>query len=305
MKEDSKSIENENEISKDDTKSNKLKKAKTELFNRLNTAENARIKRNISVFLQKYSKVTVYGIVIALMVIVCAVSLINRRNQVDDEGTMMSMTEIAAESKPFAGKSFNAEILTYDDMLQIEGENGNGELSDADQQRIDAILASVDVGGDGTTVYDKSQSITLNEREEVQVDTTQAQTVTVVQSTDETSSSSLVSAPVYATADGNYEYVGEFTLTAYCPCPICCGAWSNMENPTTASGTRATANRTVAVDTSVFPFGTEILINGQVYVAEDRGSAINGNHIDIFFSTHQEAVNFGKQKGSVYKKITN
>ena len=37
-----------------------------------------------------------------------------------------------------------------------------------------------------------------------------------------------------------------------------------------------------AVDPSVIPYGTEVLIDGHVYIAEDCGGAVKGNVIDIF-----------------------
>lgn len=83
------------------------------------------------------------------------------------------------------------------------------------------------------------------------------------------------------------------TATAYCPCVKCCGKWSDG---ITASGVKAKANRTVAVDRKVIPLGTTILINGNEYVAEDTGGAIKGNKIDIYFDSHEEALNFGKQR---------
>ena len=43
-----------------------------------------------------------------------------------------------------------------------------------------------------------------------------------------------------------------------------------------------------------------IVIDGHTYVAEDTGSAIKGNRIDIYFDTHQEALNFGVQYADVY-----
>ena len=94
--------------------------------------------------------------------------------------------------------------------------------------------------------------------------------------------------------------LGEFTVTAYCPCEICCGEYSNPDNPTTSSGTRATAGRTVAADISVLPYGTQIIINNHIYTVEDTGGAITGNHIDLYYDTHEEAVAFGKQQLNVY-----
>lgn len=95
--------------------------------------------------------------------------------------------------------------------------------------------------------------------------------------------------------------LGEFTLTAYCPCEKCCG--KTPDDPyykVTASGTICEANRTVAVDTDVIPMGSILYINGYKYIAEDVGGAILGNHIDIYFDTHQEALEFGVQTADVY-----
>ncbi len=100
----------------------------------------------------------------------------------------------------------------------------------------------------------------------------------------------------------------EVIATAYCPCEKCCGKWA-LSRPTdangnaivyTASGAIAQAGRTIAVDTSVFPFGTVLTINGVEYVAEDRGGAIKGNRIDVYFDDHNEALQFGRQTLTAY-----
>ena len=102
--------------------------------------------------------------------------------------------------------------------------------------------------------------------------------------------------PVYATSHG--KSLGKFVITAYCTCRICCGVYSGGNR--TASGTVPTTNRTIAVDTSVIPFGTRVVINGQIYVAEDRGGAIKGKRIDMFFYTHKEALRWGRRTMEVY-----
>ena len=79
-----------------------------------------------------------------------------------------------------------------------------------------------------------------------------------------------------------------YKITAYCPCAKCCG----KTNGRTASGTTATAGRTVAAS-SKFAFGTKLNIGGHVYTVEDRGGAINGNKIDIFVNSHAEALAWG------------
>lgn len=79
-----------------------------------------------------------------------------------------------------------------------------------------------------------------------------------------------------------------YKITAYCPCSKCCGKSTGR----TASGTKATPGRTVAAS-SKFAFGTKLNIGGHVYTVEDRGGAVNGNKIDIFVSSHSEALAWG------------
>ncbi|MCM1499655.1 MAG: SH3 domain-containing protein [Clostridium sp.] len=100
--------------------------------------------------------------------------------------------------------------------------------------------------------------------------------------------------PVTATESG--ECIGTFTITAYCGCDKCSGGSGK-----TASGTTPTEGRTIAADTSILPYGTQVVIDGIVYTVEDCGSGVKGNHIDIFFSTHKKAKAFGKRTLKVYK----
>lgn len=93
-----------------------------------------------------------------------------------------------------------------------------------------------------------------------------------------------------------YKSLGKFTLTAYCGCSRCCGKSDGV----TASGKKAKANHTIAVDKKKIPLGTEVVINKVKYVAEDTGGGIKGNHIDIYFDSHSEALDFGRQKATVY-----
>ena len=99
--------------------------------------------------------------------------------------------------------------------------------------------------------------------------------------------------PVTATESG--ECIGTFTITAYCGCKKCSGG------KTTASGTTPTEGRTIAADTSILPYGTQVVIDGIVYTVEDCGSGVRGNHIDIFFATHEKAKAFGTKTVKVYK----
>lgn len=87
-------------------------------------------------------------------------------------------------------------------------------------------------------------------------------------------------------------------VTAYCPCVKCCGP--NAQG-ITASGKRVSYNggKFVAADTHVLPFGQKLVIpgyaDGQPVEVTDRGGAIKGNKLDLYFPTHQEALVWGRQ----------
>lgn len=102
---------------------------------------------------------------------------------------------------------------------------------------------------------------------------------------------------VEAVADPEPELIslGEFKIFAYCPCASCCGKSDGI----TATGTVATAGRTIAVDPEVIPLGSTVIIDGHEYVAEDTGGGIEGKKIDIFCDSHQEAINRGVIKREV------
>lgn len=92
------------------------------------------------------------------------------------------------------------------------------------------------------------------------------------------------------------QYAGEFTVTHYCPCEICCGKSDGI----TSTGTQATEGRTVAVDPEVIPLGSTVIIDGHEYIAEDVGGAIKNHKLDIFVSDHQKALELGVVKKDVY-----
>ena len=99
--------------------------------------------------------------------------------------------------------------------------------------------------------------------------------------------------------------------TGYCKCGDCCnwkrtfygkpviksgsGKGDRKSIGITANGTKAKPG-TIAADTSKYPFGTVMHIPGYGYGrVEDRGSAIKGEHIDLFFKSHGQALEWGKQ----------
>ncbi len=91
-------------------------------------------------------------------------------------------------------------------------------------------------------------------------------------------------------------YAGRFTTTAYCSCRKCCRGGKNR----TKSGTIPQAGHTISADLSVFPLGTKLRIGGTIYTVEDSGSGIRGNKLDIFFNSHNQALQYGRQSADVY-----
>lgn len=96
--------------------------------------------------------------------------------------------------------------------------------------------------------------------------------------------------------------IGFFVVTAYCPCEKCCGVWADG---ITATGTKATQGKTIAVDPSLIELGSVVYFDGidgfGGYVAEDTGGAIKENRIDIYFDNHQDALEWGVKEIEVFQ----
>lgn len=84
-----------------------------------------------------------------------------------------------------------------------------------------------------------------------------------------------------------------FTVTAYCPCEKCCGAYANGY---TATGEKAIQGVTIAADPDVLPMGTEIELDGHTYTVQDTGGAIAGYRLDLYFDSHEDALRWGVQE---------
>lgn len=105
--------------------------------------------------------------------------------------------------------------------------------------------------------------------------------------------------------------VVKMEVTAYCPCAKCCEQWAGIP---VSSGKRKTASgHTIHVGDKfvaaprTYPFGTEMVIEGyaggKIVKVEDVGGAIKGNKLDLYFDTHQEALNWGVQDVLVKVKV--
>ena len=94
------------------------------------------------------------------------------------------------------------------------------------------------------------------------------------------------------------EPIGEYNISAYCPCELCCGPYADGY---TSSGEKATEGITIAADTDVLPLGTEVYIEGiGTRIVQDVGGAIKGNKLDLYFDSHEDALKFGRQYLEIY-----
>ena len=91
--------------------------------------------------------------------------------------------------------------------------------------------------------------------------------------------------------------IGYFEVSHYDICYNCTGKRPGDKGyGLTATGTLATPGRTVAVDPKIIPYGTELIIGNESFIAEDTGGAIRGYKLDICVSSDAEA----RKKGRLY-----
>ena len=99
--------------------------------------------------------------------------------------------------------------------------------------------------------------------------------------------------------DGNV--IEDYIVTYYDVCVLCCG----KDDGITASGAAAVPYETCAVDPAVIPLGSSVVVDygdGAVLRlrAEDTGSSVRGNHVDVCVSGHEEALALGTRQATVY-----
>lgn len=211
-----------------------------------------------------------------------------------------SVNQLLAES---ASKKQEVQVLVSSTNDSIASYISQISASQAEAAALSAQISSAE-----NSIYSLTQQAAAQQeaaqQEETQQEETQQTEDQQSQSQEEdtyTESSSSGSGDSYNDESGSVEssgsgqgtYLGNFTLTAYCNCAQCCGTAGNL----TASGTVPSAGRTVAM--AGVPFGTQLLINGNVYTVEDLGTPYG--HVDIFFGSHSEALSFGLQHADVYQ----
>ncbi len=71
----------------------------------------------------------------------------------------------------------------------------------------------------------------------------------------------------------------------------------------TSTGVKAQTNHTIAVDPRIIPYGSEIKIDGQIYVAENCGGVVKNNVIDVW--VEHPSNSFGVKYKEIYIRMEN
>ena len=91
----------------------------------------------------------------------------------------------------------------------------------------------------------------------------------------------------------SYFTTEKFRVTAYCPCSLCCGKFA--DNVTSCGYIIRPGDKFIAAPPE-YDFNTIMFVPGYAdkpVKVRDRGGAIKGKKLDVYFGTHQEALNWG------------
>ncbi|HOO73523.1 MAG TPA: 3D domain-containing protein [Spirochaetota bacterium] len=102
-----------------------------------------------------------------------------------------------------------------------------------------------------------------------------------------------------------YKELAGFTITAYCPGKCCNGKWAGL----TATGKDMNyyldqGINIIAVDPSVIPLGSLVIVSGKQYHAVDTGSLIKGKKVDILLKNHADTITFGIKENQTIKVLS-
>lgn len=118
--------------------------------------------------------------------------------------------------------------------------------------------------------------------------------------------------PIFATKDlpaaqssrpGLKVVTKTMNVSGYCACSRCCEGWSKVYPRRTANGHIIRPGDAFVAAPRGVAFGTIMQIpgynGGRPVEVKDRGGAIKGNKLDLYFSTHKEALIWGRKQVKV------
>lgn len=192
------------------------------------------------------------------------------------------------QNRTFDAKLVNSQTVTEEQLTNKDEtiKNLENQINELKQIQNDLLNKQTELLNKQTELENKNKEL-QKQVEAVKVSKAKKQTTV-------TSRGSSTSRTVEASAQpvsSNEKWIWA-NVSAYCSCAKCCG----KTNGITASGTAATAGRTIAAPSN-YSFGTKIELEGLgTYTVEDRGGAIKGNKIDVYMDNHQAALNFGRKQ---------
>ena len=205
--------------------------------------------------------------IIVLIIIALWFSLIQVSHKVNEKSTEMVNSQITTEDK----------LLEKDKMI----EELTNQINELKTQQEELLNKQTELETKNNELEEQIEKVRVSKANKKSTVTTRSGTTTT--RTSETTTT---------TSDSNAKWIWA-NVSAYCSCSKCCGGYSNG---ITAMGTTATAGKTIAAPSN-YAFGTKIEIQDMgIYTVEDRGGAITGNKIDVYFNTHAEALAFGRQQ---------
>lgn len=198
------------------------------------------------------------------------------------------MTKIEREMKKRERDAINAVNKSADDLKDI--------YDDALKVLFDLalVLVGIVLGMYLSATRTQAATVSIPPRCEYVGPITEAAPEVLPEAINEVPVATMPDAEMVEPVGTQWEYLGRWKTTGYCPCRRCNGRNAGR----TASGAPMIPGRTVAV--GWLPFGTPIRIGDKEYVVEDRG--VRGNHADVLYPNHQAASNHGVQYMEVWIK---
>ena len=223
---------------------------------------------------------------VAYQIAVPNVDAVNVRTNMDENSDIVGV-----------GNSANQLVVTnYDGgaWVTVNTANGGSGYVNADYVTLQSVYpeATAEPIPTSAPVEETTSNYEENTNENVDADYVETE-VPVEQETPQEEYTEDVPQEEIENTSSNGEYLGTYTLTAYCGCEACNGGNAGI----TAMGVEPSEGWTVACNS--LPLGTQISINGNVYEVQDTGNMDDGT-IDIFMNSHDEALNFGVQSADVY-----
>ncbi|REJ09646.1 3D domain-containing protein [Halobacillus trueperi] len=168
-----------------------------------------------------------------------------------------------------------------------------------------AISQKFNISVDQLMAWNNLTSTLIHPGDQFKVDGQAVQTSAPSSNSSSSNSSSSNSSNSTSTAtqtstsqDTSNDVVKEFTAEATAYTAYCTGC-----SGVTATGIDLRANpdqKVIAVDPNVIPLGSKVYVEGYgTAIAGDTGGAINGNRIDIFMPSREDALDFGRQSVKV------